>query len=109
VADKISCESIFRRTKLYIDILYHVEENKYDLDTDIKEAMLPEVLSDYLRAQMGKGRDNREPNRHESFHIRIELDLTEDTFKTQSDTGNAGLTTGIVMNVLEQEQAKARV
>ncbi len=93
---------------MYIDILFHVEENKYDLDTDIKEAMLPEVLSDYLRAQMGKGHDDRKPNRHKSFHVRIEIDLATDTFKTASDTGNAGLTTGIVMNVLEQERAKAK-
>lgn len=92
---------------LYIDIKYQLDpEEKYELETNIKEDQIVEVLSEYVRSQIGAGEDSREPNRHKEFNIRIELDLADDTFSTESNTGNKGLTTGLVMAVLVGERKK---
>jgi hypothetical protein len=47
-----------------------------------------------------RGKDNKPVIKRDEYKIRIEIDLSEDIFYTKSDTGNKGLTAGIIMTSL---------
>lgn len=70
--------------------------------TNAKKETLEEILETFLHAQVGAGEDDRRANEKDEYKIAIYLDLTDDTFKTESDTGNDGLTCGIVADVLQR-------
>ena len=81
----------------------------YDLDTPSKSKiltnakdleLLEELFSDFVRANAGQGADNSKPNKKSRYEILIMLDMSDDTFSVKSDTGNKGLTCGIVMSAL---------
>ena len=61
-----------------------------------------EILSDYIRSQMGKGVDGRKPNNELVYRVTIGVDLSDDSFSVQSNTGNASLTTGIACEVFKR-------
>ena len=60
-----------------------------------------ELLGEFLRTQLGQGRDGKKANEKDAYKISIGLDLSGDVFQTVSDTGNQGLTAGIVSWVLQ--------
>ena len=60
--------------------------------------MIEDFVYDFLRTQFGAWKDETEPTKKDVYHIRIRLDLSDDTFYVDSDTGNKGLMTGIVFN-----------
>ena len=78
----------------------------YRIKSNIASERIPEILGEYLHAVIGAGEDVAEPNQQGGYRIRIELDLEDDTFRTKSDTGNAGLTAGIVLEVFQKESLK---
>lgn len=90
---------------LVIDILYSIEDGaKSVIKTNVKRERLADVLGDYmhmLMTRVGVEPDNRTPNQQNEYHITIKLDLRDDSFATSSDTGNGGLTDGIVMDVVQ--------
>ena len=86
---------------LTIDIHYNMSDlTKSVIRTNIKTERLSDILADYIQSQIGKGSDDRESKAQEEYHITISLDLSFDTFQTTSDTGNEGLTVGIILHVL---------
>jgi hypothetical protein len=89
--------------RLHIRIKYPIKEpDKFELKTDIKKEKVPEILSSWLSMQMGRGKDEREAIDRDVYNIKIDLELEDDTFYSDSDTGNKGLTVGIVMDVLKR-------
>lgn len=70
--------------------------------TNAKNEAVKEILEAWLFGQIGQGGDKREPNKKDEYKIVIRLDLSDDTFYTTSDTGNKGLTCGLVMNVFSK-------
>lgn len=81
-----------------ISFTYHEPANLFgNVRTNIKPESVEEILDNWLYNQMGKGEDNSEPSKQDRYNIRIGLDLRDDSFGTESDTKNKGLTTGIVM------------
>ena len=94
---------------VYLEFKYDAKTDEISItDTNLKRDKIDEVLGEYLRAQMGQGRDSRQPNRQETYGIKIGLDLDGDVFHTESDTGNAGLTTGLVMHLLKKRKDNPR-
>ena len=86
---------------LYIEITY--SENDFEIDTNIKDELVSDVLCEYIHSIVGDGHvDNREAIERDVYTIRITLDLTYDTFEVTADTGNDGLTTGIIMDVIKR-------
>lgn len=86
---------------VYIDITYpidHPEKNK--VKTNIKRDLLLDFMCDnVIRGMMGKGKDGGKATKRKVYHIRITCDLSCDEVKVKHDCGNAGLMTGIVMDV----------
>lgn len=71
------------------------------IETNAKTEALKEILTGFLRTQIGLGKDKSSPNKEYYYTITISLQLEGDVFTVKSDTGNKGLTTGIVMDVLK--------
>lgn len=88
--------------ELFIELEYDVEKNETNVNTNVKQSLIEELLTDWIRAtQMGKGKDEGKPNERDVYNIRIGIDLSDDSFSTRSDTGNVSLTCGIVINYLK--------
>ena len=90
-----------RNYDLYIDMQYSVPEKQLTIeDTNVKLELIGGLLSDWVRGCMGKGEDRSKANKKDLYNIRMTVDLTCDTFKIFSDTGNKGVTTGIIATSL---------
>lgn len=88
---------------IIIEVYFDMNKERAVVKTNAKREALRELLGDWLYAQIGKGEDSAPPNEKDEFKIKIKLDLKTDTFTTESDTGNKGLTCGIIkMDVFEK-------
>ena len=89
-----------QRVDLFIKISYCFNKPETSIiRTNVKTERLRDLLNDYLRNQIGKGKDDRKPNEKEVYDIEIGVDLSDDTFYVASDTGNNSLTCGIIMHI----------
>jgi hypothetical protein len=88
---------------IVIDILYDMKTpERTVVKTNAKSEALDEIISTWLQLQAGQGEDVRQANDRDIYNIRIGLSLQGDVFSTSSDTGNDGLTCGIVMDVWQR-------
>ncbi len=83
---------------LYTEITYDINLGIPLIRTNLKEDKIDEFLTEYIRFQIGKGEDKSEAKKRDVYNIKIECDLSFDIFSIKSDTGNKGLTTGIIMD-----------
>lgn len=70
--------------------------------TNAKKEALEGILENWLSCQTGQGKDRNKAKKRDLYKIKIQLDLSDDSFYTSSDTGNKGLTCGIVMDVFKR-------
>lgn len=88
---------------LFWNLTYSPEApHDFKINSNIKAELQEEVLSDFLQAQIGQEEETSPAVELDTYHIKIQLDLTTDTYYSKSDTGNAGLTAGIIMDVLNR-------
>lgn len=87
---------------LIIDIEYNGPTGEYKLDTNVREEYVNDLLETWIQGQAGRGKDTAKANELDIYHIRITCDLSYDTFRVRSDTGNKSLTCGIIMAVLSK-------
>jgi len=84
-------------------IEYHLNEpEKTVIRTNAVHERLDEIISTWLQDQIGRGGDARVPETRQIYTIKIGLRIEDDAFACESDTGNAGLTCGLVMDVLSR-------
>lgn len=84
------------------------QAESFQISGNVKPERQRDLLEEFLRSQMGAGSDNAPPNRKEEYCICITCDLSTDTFKVRHDCGNAGLMTGLVMEVLRKLRKERR-
>jgi hypothetical protein len=61
---------------------------------------LQEIIEAWIQDQIGRGADPAKAVERDIYKIKLGLVLEDDSFCTEADTGNKGLTCGIVMAVL---------
>ena len=96
--------------ELEISFTYDMDVNLFgNVKTNIKPGYIGEILDNWMCTQRGVGEENSKALRRDSYHdgsrdsyrdsyhIKIRLDLKNDCFSTESDTGNKSLTAGIVI------------
>ncbi len=89
-----------------LEITYPVQNPRAStIRTNARPEAIEELLATWIAGQQGKGEDDRKPNELSEYVIVIELDLSNDSFTTRSNTGNKGLTAGIVMDVFSRRTA----
>ena len=91
-------------SKLHIEITYPMQPPEFpSIRTDVKPELVADLLGTWIHGtQTGQGKDETEAVDREEYHISITLDVADDSFITKSDTGNAGLTCGIVLDVMNK-------
>jgi hypothetical protein len=85
-----------------IKLSYNLDKDTFKWETDLKEEKISEVVEEFLRTQVGLGKDPRVANELPVYEINISLDLLDDTFRVKSNTGNDSLMTGIVAHFLNK-------
>jgi len=85
--------------ELFIRIAYDIDRDKAKIDTNVRSDRVNEMISEYLRTQIGGGEDRRKATERKVYHINLELELDGDVFRVSDDTGNRSLRDGILMRV----------
>ncbi len=87
---------------IVLDITYNLAEPvKSIIRTNAKPKRVEGLIANWLRDQMGRGKDDAPANKKSEYKIKIGLDLTNDTFYTESDTGNKSLTCGLIISLFK--------
>jgi hypothetical protein len=85
---------------LFIKINFYLERpDQFQIESNIKQEMIPDVLAEFIRSQAGKGPDERPSRDQAEYKITLKLDLNTDTFYLSSDTGNDALALGIISHI----------
>lgn len=86
---------------LFIEIKCHVEkEQPFEVTSNIKEERQIDILEAVISTHVGAGKDERQRADMDIYTIRIDWDLSDDSYKLSSDTNNSSLDTGILMAVM---------
>jgi len=84
---------------LYLALEYDINSGIPKINsTNIARDKLCDILDAWIAGQMGLGKDESKTNERDIYHIKIELDLDYDNFRTSADTGNKSLTAGIILD-----------
>ena len=84
-----------------LDITFNVAEPAESIiRTDAKPGTVEDLLVVWLMDQIGRGKDDAPANYKSEYKIRIGLNLNNDNFYTESDTGNKSLTCGLIISLL---------
>lgn len=95
-----------------IKIQYNLKEDTFKVWSQVKTEYLQEMLLEFLRSQMGLGKDESEPVKKDIYTMEITINLENDVFSIVSDTGNESLSTGLVSNLaslMDDESDKVEV
>ena len=85
---------------IFIDLEYTIKDSKCKiLNTNIKKEIIDSFLEEWIMNQVGRGKDKNKSVDRKTYKISIGCDLSTDAFYTKSNTGNKGLTAGIVSRV----------
>jgi hypothetical protein len=92
------------REDVFADIAYSMRGGKPKVKTNARD--VDEFLAKYIHAITGDGRtDSRKPKDRQEYHVRVGCDLSNDTFRVTSDTGNTSLAVGIISKTIGNWEA----
>jgi len=87
--------------RLFLQVHYDIEADFVMVESNIKPERQGEVLTDFIHGQVGTGKDESPAEKRGIYTIRLELDLSDDTFYVSHNCGNKGLRDGILMRALK--------
>jgi hypothetical protein len=76
---------------------YDIEKEKFDVKGNVKPEKRKDFVTNFLMSQVGAGKDENKAEEREVYTIKMELDLTYDTYTVSDNCGNKGLREGILM------------
>lgn len=91
-----------RLEHLTLDITYDMNSEEFSIKSDAKKEAYADLISAFLRLQMGAGEDKSKANEQDVYHITIKWQPHNDVFEASSDTGNKGLREGILLDILDK-------
>lgn len=85
---------------LFVSLEYYISDRKAIItNTNVRPELIDEeIFTNWIRSQIGKGKDSSPIRKQEVYSIDIRVDLSYDIFFDSSDTGNKSLTAGIVID-----------
>lgn len=86
---------------LLVKIEFDINKDTFKIASNADEDCITEIIENVLRDQIGAGHDNSEPNVQDTYTITIKWDLSDDSYSITSDTGNKGLTAGILLQLFQ--------
>ncbi len=88
--------------ELTMVITYNLTKDEFAYSGTVKPELVKDMVSEFLRSQMGKGADDRPPNEIDEYVIQLGLDLSFDRVSCTDNCGNKGLREGILMRFLSK-------
>ena len=85
---------------IVIEMAFDMKAETVQIKTNAKHSVLPELLADYIHAQVGAGKDSSPPEVHDVYNITIGVELDDDSWGSKHNCGNKGLREGIIMQVI---------
>jgi len=85
-----------------LDVIWNAKKDTYTFGGNARPEARYEIISGFLRWQMGAGRDTRKPNRRDVYKIRLKLYTENDEYVVSHNTGNLGFRDGILLSALEK-------
>jgi len=80
---------------LVLELDYNIKEDKFTVtSTNMKDPT--KHVNEWIRGQMGNGRDESKRNDHEVYKFKLGIDLSDDTYTMEHNCGNNGLREGIL-------------
>ena len=92
--------------ELFMTITLDFPTNRLSYKGNVKEEQVKDLVSKFLRLQIGKGADDSKTNEIDLYEITIFLDLSFDNFSCKHNCGNLGLRDGILMSFLNKWKPK---
>jgi len=89
------------KNDLYLNIKYDIVNDTYEIDTNIKTDLVKDIVSEFLRTQVGTGKDFSKMKEDDKYNISIKLNLNRDNFTCSDNCGNKGLRDGILLNYIK--------
>jgi hypothetical protein len=86
-------------TDIYVHVEYDIVKDLFKVDSNTREPK--DIIMNFIRIQMGAGKDNTPANIQDIYNIKVHLDLSEDIFTCTYDCGNKELREGILMRYVE--------
>jgi len=85
-------------------ITYSKKAKKYQFRSkgNVKPNNRISIIEAFLQDQIGKGKDESKRNEKDVYHVKLRWHPENDTIVVKSDTGNKGLTAGILMAYLKK-------
>jgi len=81
-----------------LNLVHNIITDTFKVSGNCKDPK--EIVSEFLRTQIGAGYDRSKPNQKDEYTIRINLDLSDDTFYIEHNCGNKSLRDGILLRFL---------
>ena len=91
---------------LTLDITYHLNDRRVEINGDVREECQSDLITEFLRGEVGAGVDNSPANERERYNISIRWYPHMDRFVVNDNTGNKGLRNGILCDVLRTLSGK---
>jgi hypothetical protein len=86
---------------LHIELNYSISEKSATIaGTNIKESYIDDFLAEVVHSQVGKEKDFSKAKELEVYNILLKCDLSYDKISISSNTGNKGLTDGILTHTI---------
>jgi len=86
---------------LTLDIQYHINSDQFEVGGNVNREGREELVSTFLKGQMGSGKNDSKPNEQDTYKIRLKWYPENDRIEVWGDTGNKGLRDGILMHYLK--------
>ena len=87
---------------IYIKLTFPIKDPKnFKIETNAKPELVGSLIGDFLHTQHSQDADDRDDTEREIYHIDLSVDLADDTWRIEYDTGNKGLRNGILMHVFQ--------
>jgi hypothetical protein len=88
---------------IVMEIYYPLDTPKeFRIKTNAKTEVVADLVGTYIQdCCIGRGVDETPANEQDEYRIVIGLQLSDDSWGITSNTGNKGLTTGILMAVMK--------
>jgi hypothetical protein len=88
---------------LTMRVKYHLKEDRFEVEGDIKPEKYRNIVSSFLSSQMDEGEDKRKANELEVYCIKLTWYPHTDRIESRSNTGNLGLRDGILLHFLNKQ------
>ena len=89
-------------SKPFIELKYDIKKDEFSVNSDMKKDKIADIVSEFIRSQMGKGEDRTEANILDIYKITMYLDLSSDVFRCSHNCENLGLRDGILLDFIRR-------